>query len=225
MTISEVHTEFKVRMDKSDALNYPNFLPEEIDLILNDAQDRYVKQRYGFNNLKRQSLEETQKRTEDLKNLILNAVIVPSAYASDNIDTSARFITLPTDHWFIIQERASITCSICGANVTQLVEVIPTTHAEFSKVIKDPFRQPNNDKILRLMENGRVELVSSCTIADYRLRYLKKPVRVSLTGNVTFELSDHTHSEIVDEAVKVALENIEAKRNNTFTPLINNTNE
>lgn len=225
MTIAEVHQEFKFRMDKLDALNYPNFLPEEIDLLLNNAQDRYVKQRYGFNNIKRQSFEETEKRTEDLKNITVNAVLTPAAYATDNIDINARFITLPADHWFSVQERANITCNVCGQNITKLVRVVPISHAEFSIVIEDPFNQPNNEKVLRLMENGRVELISSCTIVGYRLRYLKQPRRVSLTGNITFELSEHTHSEIIDEAVKIALEGIEGKRTQTFNPLINNTNE
>ena len=70
MTCAELHLEFKFRCDKLDTLNYPNFLPEEIDLILNNAQERLVKQRYGFNNIKRQSFEETEKRTEDLKEIV-----------------------------------------------------------------------------------------------------------------------------------------------------------
>lgn len=225
MTIAEAHQEFKFRLDKMDALNYPNFLPEEIDLILNNAQQRFVKQRYGLNNNKRQSFEETEKRTEDLKNITVNAVLTPLAYAADNIDTTARFLTLPTNHWFTVQERCNITCTICGSPVTQLVEVIPISHSEFSKVIKDPFKQPTETKVLRLMEAGRVELISSCTIVDYRMRYIKQPATVSLTSGVTFELSEHTHSEIVDEAVKIALEGIEGKRTQSFNPLIGNTNE
>ena len=225
MTILEAHREFKFRLDKMDALNYPNFLPEEIDLVLNNAQERFIKQRYGVNNIKRQSFEETQKRTEDLKNVTINAVLTPLAYASDNIDLNARFLTLPTNHWFTVQERCNITCTICGSSVTNLVEVIPTSHSEFSKVIKDPFKQPTDSKVLRLMEAGRVELISSCTIVDYRMRYVKQPTPVSFTTNTTFELSEHTHSEIVDLAVSIALEGIEGKRTQSFNPLINNTNE
>ncbi len=225
MTILEAHREFKFRLDKMDALNYPNFLPEEIDLVLNNAQERFIKQRYGVNNIKRQSFEETQKRTEDLKNVTINAVLTPLAYASDNIDLNARFLTLPTNHWFTVQERCNITCTICGSSVTNLVEVIPTSHSEFSKVIKDPFKQPTENKVIRLMEAGRVELISSCTIVDYRMRYVKQPTPVSITTNTTFELSEHTHSEIVDLAVSIALEGIEGKRTQSFNPLINNTNE
>ncbi len=225
MTIAELHQEFKFRLDKVDGLNYPGFEREEIDLILNNAQDRLVKQRYGFNNNKRQSFEETEKRTEDLKNITVNIILTPLAYSVDNIDTSARFVDLPTNHWFTIQERAGITCDYCGTPQTQRVEVIPITHAEISKVLKDPFTKPNNEKVLRLTIAGKVELVSSCTIVDYQLRYLRQPITMSLSGNVTCELSEHIHNELVDMAVSIALENIEGKRLQTFNPLINNTNE
>lgn len=222
MTIQEVHTEFKFRMDKFDSLNYPNFLPEEIDLILNQAQDRYVKQRYGITNPKRQSFEETQKRTEDLKQLVVNAVLAPAATAADNITTNAVFVTLPTDHWFIIQERCQISYDDCKEEpVLTYVKVKPIQHNEFDEAIINSFRKPDKTKVLRLMEDGRVELIhgDNITIISYRLRYLKEPVRVDINNNITFELSEHTHTEIIDEAVKIALEGIEAKRTPTFGPI------
>jgi len=225
MTAAEMHIEFKFRMDKLDSLNYPNFLPEEIDLLLNNAQERVVKQRYGFTNLKRQSFEETQKRVEDLKNIVVNAVLTTQPYASDNIDASARFVNLPIDHWFTIQERCKLLCTICGAPTNSFAEVIPINHSEFSKRIKDPFGKPDDVIVLRLMEKGRVELISSCQIVEYRMRYIKQPNKIDLATNTTSELSNHMHSEIIDEAVKIALEGIEGKRSQTFNPLINNTNE
>lgn len=223
-----MHTAFKFGMDKLATLNYPNFLPEEIDLLLNQAQDRYVKQRYGLTNIKRQSFEETQKRTEDLKLLVKAISIPPLAYAADNIDVDARFFTLPVDHWFIVQERVQISYTDCNDDtVTELVEVRPIQHVEFDKVIRDSFKAPDKTKVLRLMEDGRVELIadSTSTLVTYRLRYIKKPIRISITVPTNCELSDHTHQEIVDEAVKIALEGIEARRNQTFTPIIDNQKE
>lgn len=228
MTISQAHLAFKFGLDKNDALNYPNYLPEEIDLLLNQGYRRWVKQRYGLNNFKRQSFEETQKRTEDLKNLIQAVNLTPLALSPLNIDLNARFVTLPVDHWFIIQERVELSYVDCrGITQTEYVEVRPIQHLEVDKVLNDPFKQPDETKVLRLMENGQVELISSTgrTITQYRLRYLKQPVTVSLTGNITFETSDHTHQEIVNSAIQIALENIEAKRNNTFTPIIDNLQE
>ena len=228
MTIIEAHLSFKLSLDKIDSLNYPNLEPEEIDLILNQGYRTYIKQTYGFNNIKKQSFEETQKRTEDLKNVIKTANLVPIAYNSFNIDSNAQFVILPTDHWFIIQERVEVSYLDCNNTlISSIIEVRPTQHMEFDKVIKDAFKKPDENKVLRLMENGQVELVSSTgiTITSYKLRYLKQPVILSLSLGVGFETSDHTHQEIIDTCVVIALEGIEAKRNSTFNPLINNKKE
>lgn len=241
-----MHNSFRFGMDKLDNLNYPNFLPEEIDLLLNQAQERFIKQRYGITNPKRTSFEETQKRTEDLKELIKHVNLAPTAHTYDNITPYSRFVTLPTDHWFIIQERVVQVCDKCNSTplytetttgprglpvVTSydgmFAEVRPVQHMEIDKVLNDAFKAPDYDKILRLMEDGRVELIPSsvCTPTVYRLRYLKKPVKIALNPPVNCELSEHTHQEIVDEAIKIALEGIEAKRNQSFTPIVDNQKE
>lgn len=227
MTVSEMHLQFKFGLDKLDALNYPNFLPEEIDLLLNQAQDRIVKQRYGITNPKRTSFEETQKRTEDLKNVVKTAVITPQAYSVNNIDTNSRYCLLPTDHWFIVQERVKLRYSCNNVNTDVMVEVRPIQHVEFDKVVKDPFKGPDNTKVLRLMDDSKVELIfaPNTSILEYRLRYIKQPVRISISVPTNCELSEHLHQEIVDEAISIALETIEAKRNSTFSPIINNTKE
>lgn len=228
MNANEMHRAFRFGLDKLDALNYPNFLPEEIDLLLNQAQDRYVKQRYGLNNTKREGFEQIQKRTEDLKNIVVAAIIAPNASSTLNINTNARFFSLPSDHWFIVWEKAEVTYADCnGDTITDLIEVRPTHHIEFDKVVKDAFKRPDTTKVLRLMEDDQVELIpaSTVTLVTYRLRYIKRPNRISVTIPVPCELSEHTHQEIVDEAIKIALEGIEAKRNNTFTPIIDNQKE
>ena len=249
-------------MDKMDNLNYPNFLPEEIDLLLNQAQERIVKQRYGITNPKRTSFEETQKRTEDLKEIIRQVVLIPTANSGqvnlgENITTNSVFVTLPNDHWFIIQERVIIVSDRCNTEtiniyipaycitvsedplieecyeastltvVGKYAEVRPIQHLEFDKIINDAFKAPDYDKVLRLMYDGKVEIVPSTlsTVTRYILRYIKKPTQMSISTPTNCELSEHLHQEIVDEAIKVALEGIEAKRNNSFTPLIDNTKE
>jgi hypothetical protein len=236
-------------MDKSDGLNYPNMQPEEIDVFLNLAQDRWTKQRYGENNPGRISFEESQKRSEDLKELIktkyVNTFSINGTY--ENINKNSVIIPLESDHWFIVQEYAVMTYPGCnktinipsfpydlaGGRTTTVsgveVEVIPISHLEYGKLNtgnKDPFNQPDNTKILRLMYNNNVELIfpEGSSMIAYKMRYIKKPTRVSLSGNVTFEMSDHCHDEIVTEAVKIALEDIEAKRIQTF-PIIDNNKE
>lgn len=227
MTIAEFHTEVKVRLDKIDSIQLPNLETVEIDLFLNQAQDRIVKQRYGITNTKRQGYEESQKRTDDLKAITRTITLVPQPYNSDNIDTNARFFVLPMDYWFIVQERVNITYTCGTTDVSEDVRVRPIEHNEFSNAITDPFKRPNKDKVLRLMENGQSEIIfdSGVTLNSYKLRYIKKPVRMDYTGGVTCELSDHMHQEVVDECVKIVLENIEANRLKSFVPIVDTTKE
>ena len=117
MTIAEAHRAFRFGLDKMDGLNYPNFLPEEIDLLLNQAQERIIKQRYGKNNIKRASFEEEQKRTEDLKEIIQTRIALPQTPGIyGNSASNATFFDLTDDHWFIIWEKAIINCPSCNTN-------------------------------------------------------------------------------------------------------------
>lgn len=228
MTAPQMVTAFKFRLDKTDSLNYPNFENTEIDLLLNQAQERIIKQRYGSNNIKRESFEETQKRTEDLKAIVTNAILTPVANATDNIDVNAQFVTLPTDHWFIVQERASITYNDCkNVSITDTIPVYGIQHNDVNNIISNSFLKANKQRILRLMEEGRVELIhdSTTTINNYRLRYIRKPATISsIIPIVDCELSEHLHDEIVDQAVLLALEDIESKRQQSYNP-IEKTNE
>lgn len=244
MTIQEIHRNFKFGMDKLDNLNYPNFLSEEIDLLLNQAQDRFVKQRYGNTNVKRTSFEETEKRTEDLREIIQTSRLTGFTANSESIVYNSAMCQIPNGHWFTIWDRAIINCPTCNTTVKrgigiigqngsdnlitgQYVEIRPVTHLEFEKVIRDPFKGPDNSKILKLMYKDQIELVlpNNCTLVSYEFRYIREPVRMSLSGNITCELSEHTHEEIISMAIQIALEGIESKRNQTFTPIINNQNE
>jgi len=230
MTAAEMVISFKQGLDKFDSLNYPDFQADQIDLILNQAQDTFVKQRYGSTNDKKTSFEETQKRTEDIKNVVVNAILIPAANAADNINAYSRFVTLPSDHWIIVQELTGVSYLDCkDVVVTDRVFTVALQHNDYSKVINNPFRKPKEDKVLRLMENKRVELIpaSNVTITDYHLRYIKEPIRINSISivNVDCELSSMVHQEIVNIAVVIALEGIEARRNQTFTPIIENKQE
>jgi len=228
MTVLDMHQAFKIEFDKLDSVNYPNILPEEIDFLLNKAQDRFVKQRYGTNNTKRQSFEEIQKRTDDLKRLVKIENITPSPNTQSNIDINAQFVDLPDDYWFTVQERATITYNNChNIPVTEKVNVKAIKHDNFNTIISNPFEKPNTQKVLRLMAEGFTELIHApnVTINLYHIRYIKEPRRISLINNSTCELSEHTHQEIVNDAVSIALETLESLRTRTFDQIIKNQEE
>lgn len=249
-----MHRSFRFGMDKMDNLSYPNFQPEEIDLLLNQAQERFVKQRYGTTNTKRTSFEETEKRTEDLKEILETSQLIPdkfvgltqqTARSKENLASNTYTVSLTSlDHWFTIWDKAIISCPTCNTSITLYtndtgdqpafstidgieVEVRPISHLEYDKYKKDAFKAPDYTKILKVMYKDKVELIpmTGCLILYYIIRYVRKPIQVNLSGNIDCELSEHTHQEVTDLAIQIALEGIEAKRTQTFTPIINNQNE
>lgn len=226
MNSQELIAAFKFGLDKFDSFGLPNFETDEILLLLNQAQDRFVKQRYGETNTKKFGFEEIQKRTEDIKNIVKPALLTPSANTADNINSNAQFVTLPDDYWIMIFERALISYKDCtGETVSDECYVKELSHEAYSGSINNPYTKPYNGKVLRMMAEGKAELIHSpdVTIDKYKIRYIKKPIRI--TSTVTCELSDMIHMEIVNEAIRIGLEGIESKRTQTFIPLIQNTQE
>jgi hypothetical protein len=119
LTISEAHRAFRFGLDKMDGLNAPNFLPEEIDLLLNQAQERFIKQRYDNTNVKRTGFEQDEKRTEDLKEILESKILSPSTtVSSGRTAINSAFFTLPSDNWFIVWEKAYINCATCNTTFT-----------------------------------------------------------------------------------------------------------
>jgi hypothetical protein len=226
MLVTDMILECKFAYDKLDSLNYPDIQDNEWLLLLNKAQDTFVKQRYGYNNFTKQSFEEVQKRTEDLKNIVVTSTILPQALSTDNINVNARFFILPVDHYFTVQERVTITYPSCtNVSITEDVYTKAIQHDDYSRLIDNPFEKPSTEKCLRLMDNGKVEILydPSVTLVNYKLRYIKEPVPMSLVPLVNCELSNHTHYEIINLTVSLAMEGTESKRLGTYK-INDNTN-
>lgn len=226
MTVSEMHYHFKIGLDKVDSLSVPNFITEEIDIILNNAQEQFISQRAFKNNFRREGLEETQKRLDDLKNITSNYSTNTFNVIADNKPNGA-FIDLPSDYRHAIQEEVRVAYEDCNENVIQeIAEVIPTSHDRYNRMIKDPFNKPSKEIVYRMGFEAtgtaeRFELVHDplVTLDNYYLRYLRQPQRIQYgteyqapTVDLDCELSIHTHREIIALAVKNTLEDIESPR-------------
>ncbi len=229
MLISEMHYSFKLGLDKEDSLAYANFIPREIDAILNEEQERLVKQRYGYNNYKQQSFEETQKRTDDLRTLVLNAILAPNS-SSPNNEPNGVFIDLPNaageEYWFAIKESCLLNYIDCAdSQRTKRVKVKTRQHDDLNEVVEDPFNQPDEDEVIRVMYQDKIEVITSPTtsVSLYYLRYIKKPRKVNFALGIDSELPDHLQLELIDSAVNRTLENIESIRYKTNISELNKT--
>lgn len=238
-SVQEMHISFKQGLDKFDSNNYANIEPEEIDLVLNQAQDAFVKQRYGSNNLAKNSFESSQKRTEDIKNIVKRAIALTGVQSLPtltihpnnpitNIDANSVFVDLPAEHWIIVQEQATIQSKDCHGDITDNpVKVIAIQHNDYNHIIKNPFTKPSELKVLRLMTEDGIELLHSkdTSIVGYKITYIRQPQRIDIFNSIDCELSEMVHQEIINLAISISLENLEAKRIQTYTQVTENRQE
>ncbi len=229
MTIQEMHIRYKLGLDKVDSFQLPNMLPEEIDLILNINIEQFVRTRYGLNNVYREGFEGIEKRRADLRSLVV------TTYITDNITEVYKGLytrQLPDNFWFMLREQIGLSGTFCGKefgnpnDVTSFrsVGVNPTKLDEIQERLDDPFSRPNKAKVLSTIENNQYTVYTDgSAVGLITLSYLKKPATVDLDNGVDCDLPEHTHQEIIEQAVSWTLESIESGRFQTQMVEVNKT--
>lgn len=232
MNVAAMHIAVKMGLDKSEALSLPAFQTEEIDFWLNDAVDRFVKTRYSGNNPFGTSFEQSQKRVDDLRTLIVETRIVP-ILATDVFDKPYSFIVttalFPIDYLLFLNDEVTISFnhSILGTVTPLRTGVTECTSDSYFTRVSDPYSEHvlhlDYARPLRLFSEKGIELItdSNYTISYYYMRYIRKPDVISLTGAVNCDLPEYTHREIVEMTVNKLLENIESPRYQTHTVELN----
>lgn len=118
MTIADMHLSVKNQVNKLATTAHQNLSPEQIDLLLNRAQDMFIKQRYENNNIKRKGLEESQKRIDDLRILLkrLGSMTIVGVEASGIYGTIVDTwkTVLPVDYMFLVESETKVWGDICG---------------------------------------------------------------------------------------------------------------
>lgn len=224
MTVNQLILSFKLKLDKIDSQAYPDILPQEIRFWLDEAADRFVKQRYERNNLKLKGFEESQKRTDDLR-LAVKTETIPAVQSVD-YGTNVYDVPFPSDYRYLIK----VQCEVLHLNCNSIEESKWTTPYQVQQddihiLLEDPFNKPRVDRPLYIIEGNDIVFYTDGTfeILNARITYIKlfdklqpglpntsTPYQTGTTEYV--ELAEDTHAEIVDIAVKLALENIESQR-------------
>lgn len=201
MTTQEMLVSFLIESGTIDTPNAP--LTVDILYWLNTAQEQYTKLRY-------KELEKSEKRIEDLRNLIVRGTIVPTI---DSYRTNGWIATYPNTIIFLIED--SVVIRHTTSNTLSSQGITETTHDRVQDDIINPFSEHvyHNGwaRPLKLIESeigvSNVSLITdgTYTIEQYNYRGLKYPINITLTVNC--ELAGHTHAEIIKIAVKNYLEN------------------
>lgn len=211
--------EFKIFLDKVDSQSLPDFTPGEIYLMLNEAQARIVKTRYGLNNIYKAGFEAIQKRTDDLSNLVVTkfAAVTPVTTETDTFrvdldslfENEAQTTVSTAKYMFYIRGRARHTHPACGSEYIA-TKLFQQDDIEEARV--DPFNKPTLLEAISYFESGDLFIITdgTYTVDKFKLTFLRKPADISATQDC--ELKEHMHKEIVQLAVEIALENIESQR-------------
>jgi hypothetical protein len=238
MTVYELFLAFQDAVDKMSTESAPILSFQERDRALNYATEKFIKQRYGGNNVKNTSFEETQKRTDDLASLVEYDQILPSG--STPVFSNATNFFLPEGYWFAIREVANVTYLDCNQSVTKDVRVDARQHNQLNRILVDPFNRPEKDKVFRVMYQNFVSVYhdSNTTINIYKLAYIKEFQKLKIgTTYVTVDnlnnddplyyqrlqywMPLHTHAEIANIAAQMFLERVQDPR---YQSILNENN-
>ena len=108
MNINEMHIDFDLELDKTSNLESPAFEPEEKDAWINKAIRKFVKTRYSGINIKRESFEQTQKRIDDLRSLVVEEDLECFPGGSKRNCYIADLDDLSEEYWFALSEEVLI---------------------------------------------------------------------------------------------------------------------
>lgn len=208
-----------ITKDVSGEQNTLAFDEYEKSIFLTKAQEQIVLELY-------QELEQSEENRKYLSNLIKTGNYVPVGEQDDTLinNTFKSYkVEIEDSVLFMIYEQCTLSDENNCIN-GRIVSVIPTIHDDLDKVLKNPFKSPNNRKVIRLDFDNKIELISKYNISNYKVRYLKKPNPIILVKledlNIdkkqevsNGETNPILHERIVQRAVQLAVQS-KVKSNN-----------
>ena len=229
MTNQELKQEFLISYNAIASNSAPGIDDYELSVYLTRAQLEIVKNYYDpLSNRKQKGFEATEKRRRDLNQLVKDYKTSTTITNSSNINSEAKFYTVPNDLFLIVNEKAKIVSEDCYNNKTLTIK--PISYDEYDIQIDNPFEKPNEKVAWRLdlsnVNNTKVvEIISPYNILgtlEYQIRYIKYPKPIIITNlntafpsdNLTIdgisaetpcELNIEICREILDRAVLLAL--------------------
>ena len=208
-----------ITKDVSGEQNTLAFDEYEKSIFLTKAQEQIVLELY-------QELEQSEENRKYLSNLIKTGNYVPIGEQDDTLinNTFKSYkVEIEDSILFMIYEQCTLSDENNCIN-DRIVSVVPTIHDDLDKVLKNPFKSPNNRKVIRLDFDNKIELISKYNISNYKVRYLKKPNPIILVKledlNIdkkqevsNGETNPILHERIVQRAVQLAVQS-KVKSNN-----------
>lgn len=220
MTNPEFSIEFDILYNNISSNKAPGLNEYEKSVFLTKAQEQIVTELYSGRNTTYNSFEETEELRRYLSSLIVTTGC--PLYSEEDKDlikitNNSMLFSIPENVLFLVKEV------IVSSNYSE-IDVYPVSQDELSKILKNPFRGPSNDRALRLdVGTNIVEVIYPSIISTYKVRYIRKPNPIILTDleddlsingiseESECELDSSLHRTILDRAVALALQTMYSK--------------
>lgn len=222
MLINEMHFAFKLNVDNIDSLSNQNFRPEEIDWLLNEAQDIFISTRFTTSNSKRVGFENTTQRIDDLSTLVVKYPLQPAIIPT--LDSGVYEVDLD-DLLFGYLHLLNGKCTVISNACSSTVPLRFTQNDDLLESLRDPFNNPSLEFLPYNMgrnSNNHTSIFiypGDLEVTEVFLEYLKKPSKLSLGSYVYIdgttypktdcELPENVHGQLVDIAAQIASLSIE----------------
>lgn len=222
-TVEEWSAEFDMLYNNITSNQAPGLTEYEKSKFLTDAQEAVVIALYKGS--LGDSFEETEEVTDYLSTLVKQAIL-PSMMEVDDrynhIVQGTHIFPMPEDMLFRTLELCTLEGKDGCENST--ANVVPVTQDEFWRTYRNPFKNGNRNRVLRLAfgkfaddKKDYSELYSGdYNIVNYTVRYVKRPEPIILCylddglgirGKFvpsTCKLDEALHLTILAEAVRMA---------------------
>lgn len=225
MTTEEFSNEFDTllssysqQLSMEDNTTYLEFDEYEKSVFLTTAQESIIRDFYNGKNIFQDSFEKTEEIRRILSSLVKTYKTSYKESGKIGLSNHSTFFKLPLDLWFITYEAVNLKDESLGCNSGENITVIPVTQDEYHRIKKNPYRNANERKALRLdVDEYTIEIISKYNIETYLLRYLSKPNPIILTDltddtsinginkKTECELNPVIHRVILEGAVRLAL--------------------
>jgi len=208
MTVNEMITSFSQYYDKMTNLAAPGYEDSEILLFLNNAQDNFIKARTFGDNFQPPAFEDNQKRVSDVRPLV--TVFKTESFTDDDSYAKARILSIPAALMFVLSMTAKVTR-------TEPVATSAYAGCDFIRredAVKFDVTALNKPFFLRpkfFIEGSNATIMVDAYTGYYcdtsypcELTYIKIPTTLIAGG--LCDLEAYTHQEIVDIAVREAMQ-------------------
>lgn len=120
-----MHNYIRLELNKIDSNLYDDFLPEEIDAFINQAQAVFIKERYSpKSNSKKEGFEMSQKRIDDLRRCVVSNLTL-NLYKSN--DPTIVYATLPSNYQFLTSGKTTLYLDCCGGAINYSTTTVTST--------------------------------------------------------------------------------------------------